>query len=173
MSAQILRARGAEASCKFWNFGGAQYEQSFLVGTHCAGESSTFFQCSNQCGHLSPSLGDFPIPTKVQRAPEFLLTWEHLGSRRPFLVSPPPILGRKHRTARRLCQIDGLRVTATDGANFELQPMLSFTIGGQGAAGQLHRDRPAHVSEEAEMPHELSGDGGYRTHDPAFIKNPL
>lgn len=98
---------------------------------------------------------------------------EHLGSRRPFLVSPPPILGHKHRTARRLCQIHDLRVTATDGVNFELQPVLSLTIGGQGAAGQLHRDRPEHLSEETKMPHELSGDGGYRTHDPAFIKNPL
>ena len=34
-------------------------------------------------------------------------------------------------------------------------------------------NRPEHLSEETQMPHELSGDGGYRTHDPAFIKNPL
>ena len=149
--------------------------RAILLGgrTPLARECSTFFQGSNQCGHLRPPLSHFPIPTELQRALEFLLAWEHLGSCCPFLLSSPPILGHEHRTARRLCQIHGLRVTATDGANFELQPVLSLTIGGQGAAGQLHRDRPEHLSEETKMPHELSGDGGYRTHDPAFIKNPL
>jgi hypothetical protein len=49
--------------------------RAILLGgrTPLARECSTFFQGSNQCGHLRPPISHFPIPTELLRALEFLL----------------------------------------------------------------------------------------------------